>query len=60
MRLDYTNGILMYCIPTVHAFGSLSLTHTLLVQTHIHEVYAHGRVNLLSYIKKWLSWKKHR
>ena len=51
MRLDYTNGILMYCIPTVHAFGSLSLTHTLLVQTHINEVYAHGWVNLLSYIK---------
>ena len=24
-------------IPTVHAFGSLSLTHTLLVQTNIHD-----------------------
>ena len=27
-------------IPTVHAFGSLSLAHTLLVQTHIHDVSA--------------------
>ena len=25
-------------IPTVHAFGSLKLTHTLLVQTHTHDV----------------------
>jgi len=29
----------MYCIiPKVHAFGSLLLTHSLLVQTHIHDV----------------------
>ena len=27
-------------IPTVHAFGSLSLTNTLLVQTHKHNVSA--------------------
>ena len=27
-------------LPTVHAFGSLSLTHTLLVQTHMHYVSA--------------------
>ena len=25
-------------IPTVHAFGSLSLTNTILAQTHIHDV----------------------
>ena len=25
-------------IPTVHTFGSLLLTHTLLVQTHTHDV----------------------
>ena len=31
--------ILMYIvIPTIHAFGSVLLTHTLLVQTHIHDV----------------------
>ena len=38
--LDCTNTwILMYCIPTVHAFGLLLLIHTLfLVQTHIHDV----------------------
>ena len=27
-------------IPTVHAFGSLLLTHTILVQTNIHDVSA--------------------
>ena len=26
--------------PTVHTFGSVLLTHTLLVQTHIHDVSA--------------------
>ena len=40
--LDCTNTkILMYCIvyiPTVHAFGSVFLTHTLLIQTHTHDV----------------------
>ena len=28
------------CIPTVHAFGSVFLTHTLLVQTQTHDVSA--------------------
>jgi len=30
----------MYCIPAVHAFGSVLLTHTLFVQTHIQDVSA--------------------
>ena len=42
--LDCTNTeILMYCLydtSTVHVFGSVLLTHTLLVQTHIHDVSA--------------------
>ena len=42
--LDCTNTeINMYCImyiPTVQAFGSVWLTHTLLVQTHTHDVSA--------------------
>ena len=31
------NSYVLY-IPSVHASGSLLLTHTLLVQTHIHDV----------------------
>ena len=38
---DCTNTDVLY-IPKVHAFGSLLLTHTLLVQTHIHNVSAPG------------------
>ena len=35
----YRNSYVLYVyIPTVQAFGSLLLTHTLLVQTHIHPV----------------------
>ena len=30
--------------PTLHAFGSELLTHTLLVQTHIHDVSAPGEM----------------
>ena len=33
----YRDSYVLY-IPTVHAFGSLLLTHTLLVQTHTHDV----------------------
>ena len=33
----YRDSYVLY-IPTVHAFGSLLLTHTLLVQTHINAV----------------------
>ena len=33
----YRDSYVLY-IFTVHAFGSVSLTHTLLVQTHIHDV----------------------
>ena len=35
----YRDSYALY-IPTIHAFGSLLLTHTLLVQTHIHDVSA--------------------
>ena len=35
----YRNSYALY-IPTVHAFGSVLLTHTLLVQTHLHDVSA--------------------
>ena len=35
----YRDSYVLY-IPTVHAFRSLSLTHTLLVQTLIHDVFA--------------------
>ena len=35
----YRDSYVLY-IPTVHAFGSVSLTHTLLVKTHIHDVSA--------------------
>ena len=33
----YRDPYVLY-IPTVHVFGSLLLTHTLLEQTHIHDV----------------------
>ena len=33
----YLDSYVLY-IPTVHAFGSVLLSHTLLVQTHIHNV----------------------
>ena len=37
--LDCTNTeIRMYSIPSVHDFGSVNFTHTLLVQTHTHNV----------------------
>ena len=35
----YRDSYVLY-IPTVHAFGSVFLTHTLLVQTHTHDVSA--------------------
>ena len=35
----YRDSYVLY-IPTVHTFGSVLLTHTLLVQTHIHDVSA--------------------
>ena len=35
----YRDFYVLY-VPTVHAFVSLLLTHTLLVQTHIHDVSA--------------------
>ena len=35
----YRDSVVLY-IPTVHTFGSVLLTHTLLVQTHIHDVSA--------------------
>ena len=35
----YRDYYVLY-IPTVQAFGSVFLTHTLLVQTHIHDVSA--------------------
>ena len=35
----YQDSYVLYT-PTVHAFGSLSLTHNLLVQTHTHDVSA--------------------
>ena len=39
--IDCTNTeIPMYCIPTVHTFGSVNFTHTLLVKTHTHDVSA--------------------
>ena len=37
----YRDSYVLYIpLPTVHAFGSVLLTHTLLVQTHIHDVSA--------------------
>ena len=35
----YLDSYVVY-IPTVDAFGSLSLTHALLVQTHKHDISA--------------------
>ena len=35
----YGDSYVLY-IPTVHAFGSVNFTHTLLVQTHTHDVSA--------------------
>ena len=35
----YQDSYVLY-IPTVHSFGSVNLTHTLLVQTHTHDVSA--------------------
>ena len=35
----YGDSYVLY-IPTVRAFGSVNFTHTLLVQTHIHDVSA--------------------
>ena len=35
----YRDSYVLY-IPLVHAFGSVLLTHTVLVQTHIHDVSA--------------------
>ena len=35
----YRDSYVLY-IPTVHTFGSVFLTHTLLVQTHTHNVSA--------------------
>ena len=35
----YRDSYVLY-IPTVHAFGSVLFTHTILVQTHTHDVSA--------------------
>ena len=35
----YRDSYVMY-IPTVHTFGTVNFTHTLLVQTHPHDVSA--------------------
>ena len=37
----YRDSYVLY-VPTVHAFGSVNFTHTLLVQTHTHDVSAPG------------------
>ena len=37
-------------IPTVHAFGLVLLTHTLLVQTHTHDVSAPGICTAQNYV----------
>ena len=43
----YKDSYVRY-IPAVHAFGSVFLTHTLLVQTHTHDVSApHGKIHKL-------------
>ena len=49
--LDCTNTeILMYFIYlSVHAFGSVLCTHTLLVQTHTHDVSAPSGTKVLCY-----------
>ena len=38
-RLKYRDSYELY-LPTVHAFGSVFLTYTLLAQTHAHDVSA--------------------
>ena len=47
LRLYKYRDSYVLCILTVHAFGSVLHTHTLLIETHIHEISAPCTVHLM-------------
>ena len=54
----YRDSYVQY-IPTVHTFGSVNFTHTLLVQTHPHDVSAPciETITLIFYLSRNINFK---